>query len=106
MTLSTQEAADMLRISRTTLVRLLEHGAIPYEKPSKHRRVRLDDLLEYRRRQRHAADEALADMVADAQRLGLYYVDRESVQAAATKTRARRGQARRASTPTSNAKRS
>jgi excisionase family DNA binding protein len=41
--LSTQEAAGLLRISRTTLVRLLENGAIPFEKPSRHRKVRLDD---------------------------------------------------------------
>ena len=48
-TLSTQEAAGLLRISRTTLVRLLETGEIPFDKPSRHRKVRLDDLLEYRR---------------------------------------------------------
>ncbi|OHV39402.1 hypothetical protein BBK14_32950 [Parafrankia soli] len=72
LTMSTQEAADLLRISRTTLVRLLESGAIPFEKPSRHRKVRLGDLLEYRRRQRHAADLAFADMVADTERLGLY----------------------------------
>jgi len=36
LTLTTQEAADLLRISRTTLVRLLETGAIPFEKPSRH----------------------------------------------------------------------
>ena len=74
MLLSTQEAADLLRISRTTLVRLLETGAIPFEKPSRHRKVRLDDLLEYRRRQRSAAELALADMIADTERLGLYDV--------------------------------
>jgi excisionase family DNA binding protein len=44
LTLSTQEAADLLRISRTTLVRLLETGAIPFEKPSRHRKVRLHGL--------------------------------------------------------------
>jgi excisionase family DNA binding protein len=55
LTLSTQEVADLLRISRTTLVRLLETGAIPFEKPSRHRKVRLDDLLEYHRRQRNQA---------------------------------------------------
>jgi excisionase family DNA binding protein len=80
--LSTQEAADLLRISRTTLVRLLETGAIPFEKPSRHRRVRLNDLLEYRRRQRSAAELALADMIADTERLGLYDADPEEVKAA------------------------
>ncbi|WP_445548469.1 MULTISPECIES: helix-turn-helix domain-containing protein [unclassified Frankia] len=59
MTLSAQEAADLLGISRTTLVRLLESGVIPFEKPSRHREVRLDDLLEYRRRQRNAAVDHL-----------------------------------------------
>jgi len=82
LTLSTQEAADLLRISRTTLVRLLEAGAIPFEKPSRHRRVRLDDLLEYRRRQRSQAELAFADMVADAERLGLYDADPAEVKAA------------------------
>jgi excisionase family DNA binding protein len=80
--LSTQEAADLLRVSRTTLVRLLEAGAIPFEKPSRHRKVRLDDLLEYRRRQRHQAELALADMVADTERLGLYDIDPDEVKAA------------------------
>jgi excisionase family DNA binding protein len=91
LTLSTQEAADLLRISRTTLVRLLETGVIPFEKPSRHRRVRLDDLLEYRRRQRNAAELALTDMIADTERLGLYDVDpdetRAALKAARTKTR-------------------
>jgi excisionase family DNA binding protein len=82
LTLSTQEAADLLRISRTTLVRLLETGAIPFEKPSRHRKVRLDDLLEYRRRQRSQAELAFADMVADTERLGLYDADPAEVKAA------------------------
>jgi excisionase family DNA binding protein len=82
LTLSTQEAADLLRISRTTLVRLLETGAIPFDKPSRHRKVRLDDLLEYRRRQRSQAELALADMVADTERLGLYDTDPAEVRAA------------------------
>jgi excisionase family DNA binding protein len=80
--LSTQEAADLLRISRTTLVRLLETGVIPFDKPSRHRKVRLDDLLEYRRRQRSQAEIAFADMIADAERLGLYDADPTEVAAA------------------------
>lgn len=81
-TLSTQEAADLLRISRTTLVRLLENGTIPFEKPSRHRKVRLDDLLEYRRRQRSQAELAFADMVAETERLGLYDADPAEMKAA------------------------
>ena len=80
--LSTQEAADLLRISRTTLVRLLETGTIPFDKPSRHRKVRLDDLLEYRRRQRSQAELAFADMIADTERLGLYDADPAEVKAA------------------------
>jgi excisionase family DNA binding protein len=90
LTLSTQEAADLLRVSRTTLVRLLETGVIAFDKPNKHRRVRLDDLMEYRRRQRQAADQALSDMVADSQRLGLYDQDPEQLRQALDQARARR----------------
>jgi excisionase family DNA binding protein len=80
--LSTQEAADLLHIPRTTLVRLLETGVIPSDKPSRRRKVRLDDLLEYRRRQREAAEFAFADMIADTERLGLFEVDPAEARAA------------------------
>jgi excisionase family DNA binding protein len=82
LTLSTQAVADLLRISRTTLVRLLENGVISFEKPSRHRKVRLHDLLEYRRRQRDAAELAFADMVPDTERLGLYELDPGEARAA------------------------
>ena len=70
--LTTQEAADMLGISRPTLVRMLEAGEIPFEKVRRHRRLFLTDVLEFRDRQRRAANEALSDMVADAQAMGAY----------------------------------
>ena len=52
-TLTTQEAADLLGVSRPTVVRLLEHGAIPYDQPGSHRRIKLDDVLEHQRRCHH-----------------------------------------------------
>lgn len=58
VTMTTQQAADFLGISRPTLVRLLEAGDIAYDKPGRHRRVRLQDLIDYQtsfRTERRAA---------------------------------------------------
>lgn len=48
--LTTQQAADVLGVSRPTLIRLLESGQIDYTTPNRHRRVRLDDVLAFQRR--------------------------------------------------------
>jgi len=58
MTMTTQQAAEFLGISRPTLVRLLEAGDIAYDKPGRHRRVQLEDLVAYQanfRAERRAA---------------------------------------------------
>ncbi|MGH9163928.1 MAG: helix-turn-helix domain-containing protein [Acidimicrobiales bacterium] len=70
--LTTQEAADFLGISRPTIVKILEDGAIPFEKPNRHRRVRLQDLLEFRARRQEEQRAALNDLTEEASRLGLY----------------------------------
>lgn len=66
--LTTQEAADMLNISRPTLTRLLRDGEIAYEQRGRHRRVRLADVLEYQdrsRRERRAALDELSHTAAE-----------------------------------------
>jgi len=71
--LTTQEAADLLGISRPTLVKLLETGKIPYEEqPGRHRRVRLVDVLAYRKRRSAQRREALDRMVEIADESDMY----------------------------------
>ena len=70
----------MLGISRPTLVRMLEAGEIPFEKVRRHRRLFLTDVLEFRERQRRAANEALSDMMADAQAMRDYDQDPAEVR--------------------------
>jgi excisionase family DNA binding protein len=70
--LTTQETADLLGVSRPTVVKLLESGEIPFEQPGRHRRVRLADVLAYRERASAERRAALDRMVEIADEADLY----------------------------------
>ncbi|OLT28189.1 excisionase [Nocardiopsis sp. CNR-923] len=70
--LTTQEAADLLCISRPTLVRLLGDGEIPFSMRGRHRRVLLRDILDYQERTRQEREQVLDQMSAEAEDMGLY----------------------------------
>ena len=85
--LTTQEAADLLGISRPTLIKLLEKGRIPYETPGRHRRLRLVDVLTYRTQRRRERRSTLDDLAADAQELGPYDEPAEGLEVAIDEAR-------------------
>lgn len=76
--LTTGQAADLLGVSRPTLVRLLEAGEIPFDKPGRHRRIRLGDLLAYQQRARRARAAGLDEMVRVSEEAGIYDVPAEA----------------------------
>lgn len=71
-TLTTQQAADLLGVSRPTLIALLERGDIPFTRPGHHRRVLLEHVLDHRRRAQHARREALDELTSMAEDDDLY----------------------------------
>jgi excisionase family DNA binding protein len=71
--LTTQQAADMLNVSRPHLVKLLESGKLPFHKAGRHRRVRCADLLAYKAQRDRASAGAMEALARQAQALRIGY---------------------------------
>ncbi|EQC01615.1 helix-turn-helix domain-containing protein [Photorhabdus temperata] len=71
--LTTQEAANILNVSRPHMVKLLEEGLMPFHKTGRHRRVLFADLMAYKRQRDQSSLEAMRALTEQAQELGMGY---------------------------------
>lgn len=73
--LTTNQAADILNVSRPFLVKLLNDGAMPFTKIGTHHRLRMQDVLRYKQRRDREVLDMLSELAAEAQEAGDYFGD-------------------------------
>lgn len=78
--LTTQEAADLLNVSSQYLVRLLDEGKIAYTRTGTHRRVRIDNVLDYKRQRDRELDKSLDELTRLTEEFGGYDEEMKTAQ--------------------------
>ncbi len=73
--LTTQEAADLLNVSRPFLIRLLDEQKIAHHMVGRHRRILFKDLMEYRQKSKRRQFKAMQDLTAGDDELGIALAD-------------------------------
>jgi len=69
MDITTQQAAQMLNISRPYLIRLLKEQKIPFHMVGSHRRIHLSNVLDYKEKRSQASKAALRALIEEGQEL-------------------------------------
>ena len=70
--MTTQAAAELLSCSRPHFVKLLEDGKIPFTKIGKHRRVKFDDVVNFKKQMKSKQEELLMKIMRSDEKSGLY----------------------------------
>jgi excisionase family DNA binding protein len=70
--LTTQSAAELLGCSRPHLVKLVESGAIPFIKVGRHRRLKYEDVIKYKKRLKETQRRLMIEMMKADEETGMY----------------------------------
>ncbi len=70
--LTTHQAAKLMRVSRPSLIKLLDEGKLPYRKVGAHRRVRYEDVQKYLENERTRRLKVMEELIEETERLNLY----------------------------------